>query len=176
MRSCRSSAALGGCLLALLALLPPAAVRAQAPADGPPGSGPASLAATLHAFSWRPLRARDAHGRELAALRGASARGLWARFRPDGWYELRSVCNSAGGGYRLGQGRLLGDPQRAVVQTTAGCARRGDEAMETAFFELMAVGARLSLEAGAARPVLTLRRDDGRRIELVGQPLDPAAR
>ncbi|MBX9401210.1 META domain-containing protein [Lysobacter sp. BMK333-48F3] len=124
----------------------------------------ARLAERLQSVDWRPVWARDAHGKPVAALNLKLGRDLRARFR-NGSYELIGVCNTVSGAYRVEGGRLLRDRRLDTVETTAGCRR--DMAAERAFFAQPLLDTRISIDW--QRRVWTLHAiaDDGSRMELV---------
>ncbi|WP_064749693.1 META domain-containing protein [Lysobacter antibioticus] len=124
------------------------------------------LAERLQSVDWRPVWARDARGRPVAALNLKLARDLRARFR-NGTYELVGVCNTVSGAYRVEGGRLLPDRRLDTVETTAGCLR--DMAAERAFFAQPLLDTRISIDWDWKRRVWTLHAvaDDGSRMELV---------
>lgn len=126
----------------------------------------------LRAFDWHPLTATDAQGGLVRDLRGARKRGLAVRFRDDGTYQLKGVCNTASGAYRIEGDRIVHNERLGAIQTVAGC-RRG-AAMERAFFAQPLVGTRFSIDIRGRVPVLHVVADDGARMELIGLPIAPA--
>ncbi|MGO1002535.1 hypothetical protein [Lysobacter sp. CA196] len=160
-----------------VALVAALAACAQASSTGskrpvPTYPQPQTQTGLLRAFDWYPLTATDAQGHRVRELRGARKRGLMARFRDDGAYELKGVCNTTGGAYRIEGERIVHDQRIDAVQTVAGC--RHGAMMERAFFAQPLIGARFSIDTQGRAPILRVAADDGARMELIGLPAAPA--
>lgn len=157
-------------LAAALAACAPVVAAEAVPAPGPSVPAP-SQAELLKTYVWQPLRASDAQGRAVRALRGARKRGLWVRFDDRGNLHYQGACNTSGGSYRIEGDRILRGPVDGI-QTVAGCGRR--QAMEEAFFAQPLLDTRFVIDTQGRAPLLHLIADDGARMELIGVTAAPA--
>ena len=156
-------------LAAGLAAFAPRATAEAVPAPTPSPSA-SSQAELLKTYVWQPLRASDAQGRAVRALRGARKRGLSLRFDQRGFIQQRGACNTAGGSYRIEGDRILPGPHGGV-QTTAHCGRY--QPMEDAFFAQPLLDTRFVIDTKGRAPVLRVVADDGARMELIGVSAAP---
>ncbi|MGH8081810.1 MAG: META domain-containing protein [Lysobacter sp.] len=133
---------------------------------------PETQAGLLQGFFWYPLRATDAKGRPISALRDVRKRGRWwehthVRYFDNGSIDKQSPCYSSGGTYSLRDDLIVSG--RDGIQTVAGCPGPREVA-EDAFFQALSGDLRFQIDTRRSEPLLTLQSEDGARLVLAGEP------
>ncbi|WP_394002369.1 DUF4377 domain-containing protein [Luteimonas sp. WGS1318] len=167
-----------------LPLLLPFALIACAPATPPadpataPTSAPAALpdaatadhAATLGAYHWRLVDARDGAGARIDALLAEGGAPLQLDFR-DGGVSVSNACNRINASVTLDDDRLEVGP---AVSTQMACMDERLAGLERAIGERLPGTHRIAIVPGDA-PRLTLQTDGGDVLQFDGAPT-PATR
>ena len=156
------------CALALAALLSACAQPGPAPQASP---ATMNLEQTLPAYDWDLAAAYDARGQRQPGWQLPGRQPPRLQFSPEGWLNVRQLCNALGARYRLAGERV---EVTVGAMTKRLCTEPGLMALEERVIAQLPQARQLALRGGDA-PQLVLRFADGARWELAGSPT-PATR